>query len=107
MSFAEKHCVPCEGNTLPLFRTKAEEYLKEVSGWELSGDGKSISKELKFKNFVEAMQFANKVGDIAQSEGHHPDLTISWGKVGITLTTHSIKGLSENDFVLASKIDHI
>jgi 4a-hydroxytetrahydrobiopterin dehydratase len=103
----EKHCVPCEGNTVPLFRPKAIELLKELSGWELSEDGKSISKIKTFKNFIEAMHYAGNVAQVAELEGHHPDLLISYGKVGISLTTHAIGGLSENDFILASKIDTI
>ena len=104
---AEKKCIPCEGGTLPLFKQKAEELLKEIPTWTLSEDAKSISKELKFKNFAEALAFANRVGAIAEAEGHHPDLAVSWGKVGIELSTHSIGGLSENDFIVAAKIDEI
>ena len=107
MSFAEKHCVPCEGGVMPLFRTKAEEFLKEITGWSLSSDVKKISKTFKFKNFKDALLFANKVGDIAEAEKHHPDMLVAWGRVGIELTTHAIGGLSENDFVLAAKIDEL
>ena len=107
MSLAEKHCVPCEGGTVPLERGRAEERLKEVQGWSLSLDGKSITKNIKFKNFIEAMHFANNIAQVAEIEGHHPDLAISWGKVGIELSTHSIGGLSENDFILAAKIDQL
>ena len=92
---------------MPLFRTKAEEYLKEVSGWSLSSDAKKITKTFKFKNFKEALAFANKVGDIAEAERHHPDMLVAWGRVGIELTTNAIGGLSENDFILAAKIDLI
>ena len=90
---------------MPLFRTKAEEYLKDTPGWSLSGDAKKITKTFTFKNFKEALGFANKVGDIAEAEGHHPDMLVGWGKVHIELTTHAIGGLSENDFILAAKID--
>ncbi|MDP3646428.1 MAG: 4a-hydroxytetrahydrobiopterin dehydratase [bacterium] len=107
MTLREKHCVPCEGGTVPLFRSRVDELLKEVQGWSLSPDGKSISKTVKFKDFLEAMEFANKITPIAEAEGHHPDLTISWGKVGIELSTHAISGLSENDFILAAKIDQL
>lgn len=101
----EKRCIPCEGGTVPLFRPKAEELLREVQGWILAADGKSISKQYRFKDFAEAIGFANKVGNIAEAEGHHPDLSIGWGRVGIMLSTHAIGGLSENDFILAAKID--
>lgn len=105
MDLAQKKCVACEGGTAPLNAVEAEVLLKQVNGWQLSEDGKSISKQLKCKDFAEALAFANTVGAIAEEEGHHPDITVSWGKVGITLTTHAIGGLSENDFILAAKID--
>ena len=92
---------------MPLFRTKAEEYLKDISDWSLSEDAKKISKTFTFKNFKEALGFANKVGDIAEAEGHHPDMLVGWGKVHIELTTHAIGGLSENDFIVAAKIDEL
>jgi 4a-hydroxytetrahydrobiopterin dehydratase len=107
MSLSEQHCVPCEGNTVPLFRPRAQELLKEVEGWTLSEGGKSISKTIKFKNFIEAMHFANNVAQLAEIEGHHPDLLIKWGSVGIELSTHAIGGLSENDLILAAKIDQL
>lgn len=107
MNLSSQHCIPCEGGTLPIFRMQAEELLKQVQGWNLANDVKSISKERTFKNFAEALAFANKIGAIAEAKGHHPDLTVTWGKVGIQLSTHAIGGLSENDFILAAKIDNI
>ncbi len=107
MTLAEQHCVPCEGRTVPLFRTEAEEHLKEIPSWTLSDDGKTISKTVKFKDFVEAMHFANNIAQVAEMEGHHPDLLIKWGSVTISLSTHAIGGLSENDFILAAKIDQL
>lgn len=104
-TLTEKHCVPCEGRTVPLFRPRAEELLKEVPMWEISRDGKSISRTMKFKDFLEAMHFANNIAQVAEMEGHHPDLLIKWASVGIDLSTHAIGGLSENDFILAAKID--
>lgn len=100
-------CKPCEGGMPPATREEAEILLKRVRDWKLSADGKSISKEFKFKNFAEALAFANSVGAIAEEEGHHPDLYVAWGKARVELTTHAIKGLSENDFILAAKIDAI
>lgn len=102
---AQKKCVACEGGTAPLNRTEAEILMKQIKEWHLSGDARWISKEFTFKDFAEAIAFTNKVADIAESEGHHPDLQISWGKVVVELTTHAIKGLSENDFIIAAKID--
>ena len=107
MSLAEKHCVPCEGGTVPLLKPRVDELLKEVKDWSVSDDGKSISRTIKFKDFLEAMHFANNIAQVAEIEGHHPDLLVKWGSVGITLSTHSIGGLSENDFILASKIDEL
>ncbi|HEY4519817.1 MAG TPA: 4a-hydroxytetrahydrobiopterin dehydratase [Candidatus Paceibacterota bacterium] len=104
---SEKRCIPCEGGTLPLSRSEAEVFLKQVNGWALSKDACAIHKEFKFKNFAQAMDFGNAVARIAEEEEHHPDLSISWGKVDIHLTTHAIKGLSENDFILAAKVDKI
>ena len=104
---AQKRCVPCEGGTSPLTRPQAEELLKQVNEWSLSSDAQNISKKFTFKDFDAAMVFANKVTSIAETENHHPDLHISWGKVIVELTTHAIGGLSENDFILAAKIDKI
>ena len=92
---------------MPLFKPQAEELLQQVRSWTFSPDAKKISREFIFKNFAEALAFANKIGTIAEEEGHHPDLTVSWGKVGVSLSTHAIGGLSENDFILAAKIDQI
>ena len=103
----QKHCVPCEKDTVPLFKPRAEELMKEIPSWSLSADAKKISKKFTFKDFVDAMQFANEITSIAEAEGHHPDLWIGWGRVEIELSTHSIGGLSENDFILAAKIDQL
>ena len=105
MTLGDKHCVPCEGGTKPLSIVQAKELLKQVPGWAPGEDGKWIVKQFKFGDFVEAMAFANKITPIAEREGHHPDLHISYGKVVVELSTHAIKGLSENDFILAAKID--
>jgi len=107
MELAQKKCVACEGTEKPFTREEAEVLMKQLSGWTLSGDARWISKDLKFKDFKEALAFVDKVGAVAESEGHHPDIQLSWGKAAIELTTHAIKGLSENDFILAAKIDRI
>lgn len=100
-----KKCVPCEGEVEPFNTEQIENYLNEVSGWEVV-DSKKISKEFIFKNFNEALDFANKVGAIAEAEQHHPDIHIvSYKKVVVDLSTHAIGGLSENDFIVAAKID--
>lgn len=103
----KKKCVPCEGNVPPLNEEKINELSKEISPeWKISGNEK-IYREFSFVNFRHAMDFVNKVADLAESEGHHPDLHISYSKVGVELSTHAINGLSENDFILAAKIEMI
>lgn len=104
----QKHCVPCEAGTEPMPIEEAERLVQQIDhNWKLNEYTKSISKDYTFKNFKEAMAFANKIADIAEEEGHHPDLFVSWGKVHVDLSTHAIQGLSENDFILASKIDQL
>ncbi len=106
MDFTKKKCKPCEGGTKPMNAKEARKNLRFASGWKL--EGKSIYTELKFKDFKHAMGFVNKVADIAESEGHHPDILVySWNKVRLTSSTHAIKGLSINDFILAAKINQI
>lgn len=102
---AKKHCKPCEGGMPPATREEAEILLKRVNGWQLSEDAKKITKEFKFKDFAQALSFTNSVGAIAEEEGHHPDIFLGWGRARVELTTHAVKGLSENDFILAAKID--
>ncbi len=103
----QKHCVPCEGGALPLMRAESAKLLEQTPGWVIAEDGLSLSREFHFKNFVDAMDFANKITPIAEAEGHHPDLVVGWGKVVVALTTHAIGGLSENDFILAARINAI
>jgi|SRR3989344_2746547 len=100
-----KKCVPCEGGVDPLSKEQIEGYLKITPGWTLSGDGKKISKEYKFKDFIGAINFINNVAELAESEGHHPDIHINYNKVLLELWTHAIGGLHDNDFILAAKID--
>ena len=102
----QKKCVACEGGVPPLTSEQIAVYSEQVNGWIVAPDTFSISKEYTFKNFKEALAFTNKVGELAESEGHHPDITIhDYKNVGIKLSTHAIGGLSENDFILAAKID--
>ncbi len=102
----KKKCVPCEGRGIkPLSRTDAQDYLDELQGWTLNKDERQISKEFKFKDFIGAINFVHNVADIAEAEGHHPDIHIHYNKVLLELSTHAIGGLSENDFILAAKID--
>lgn len=103
----KQHCVPCEGGVAPLAGKDLELLLKSVVGWALKNKPARISKEFKFKDFAEAMEFVNKVAEIAEAEGHHPDIFISYNRVRLELTTHAIGGLSRNDFILAAKIDEL
>jgi len=99
-------CVACEGKgILPINRKEAEEYLAQVEGWTLSEDAKHIVKVYKFKDFIGAINFVNKVAEIAESEGHHPDIKINYNKVTLDLWTHAIGGLFKNDFIVAAKVD--
>lgn len=104
MDLVSKHCVPCEGGTSPFTKERIQEYAPRVPDWEVLGD-KKIAREFKFKNFPEAMQFLNKVAEIAEAEGHHPDIHVFYNRVKLELWTHAVGGLSENDFILAAKIN--
>ncbi|HZF08042.1 MAG TPA: 4a-hydroxytetrahydrobiopterin dehydratase [Thermoanaerobaculia bacterium] len=104
---AEKKCVPCEGGTPPIAGAEAERLLAQLDGWQLVGGGKELAKEYRFPDFRQALGFVNRLGEVAESEGHHPDLYLTWGKVRVSLSTHSIGGLSENDFILAAKADRV
>ena len=107
---SKKKCIPCEGGIPGFEITEIHKYLKMVDGWEVKSDESKIYyllKKFNFKNFLESQNFVNKVGDISEKEGHHPDITFGWGYAKIVITTHAIEGLSENDFILAAKIDQI
>lgn len=101
----DKKCVACEGGIPPLTLAQISDFQPEVPEWQIAQDELSISRDFTFKTFRDAMIFANRIADLAEEEGHHPSLTVSWGKVAVHLTTDAIKGLSENDFILAAKID--
>jgi 4a-hydroxytetrahydrobiopterin dehydratase len=107
---AEKKCIPCEGGIPNFDITEIHKYLKMVDGWKVEADENKIYfllKEFKFNNFKESQEFINKVGEIAENEGHHPDIWFGWGYAKIKIFTHAIKGLHESDFVLAAKIDKL
>ncbi len=104
----KKKCVPCEGGVVPFNISEIHKYQKKVDGWDIIKNDKGIfflEKKFKFKNFLESQKFVNLVGKISEEEGHHPDLSFGWGYAKVTITTHAIEGLSENDFILAAKID--
>jgi 4a-hydroxytetrahydrobiopterin dehydratase len=107
---SKKKCVACDGDTLPFDTSEIHKYLKKVDGWNVKSDREKnyyLEKEFKFKNFIESQGFVNKVGSIAELEGHHPDIHFGWGYTKIKIFTHAIKGLAESDFILAAKIDQI
>ena len=104
----KKKCVPCEGGVIPFNISEIHKYQKKVDGWNVIKINKGtfcLEKKFKFKNFLESQNFVNLVGKISEEEGHHPDLLFGWGYAKVTITTHAIEGLSENDFILAAKID--
>jgi len=108
MDLFKKDCrEQSEKNSKPFSKAKAKEFAAEVPGWELNRDAKKISKEFTFKNFVRAISFVRRVAQVAEIECHHPDIHISYDTVVFDLSTHSIKGLSENDFIVAAKIDKL
>ena len=107
---SKKKGVACDGNTPPFDTSEIHKYLKKVDGWDVkSDDDKSfyLLKDFKFKNFKESQNFVSKIGDIAEDENHHPDITFGWGYCKIKIFTHAIEGLAESDFILAAKIDQI
>ena len=100
-------CKPCSGNTPKLSIDEIQNKLLEINNWELNNHKEMIFKKFKFKNFKKALHFTNLVGELAEEEGHHPDISLGWGYCLVMIHTHAIKGLSINDFILAAKIDQI
>ncbi|MFN8637094.1 MAG: 4a-hydroxytetrahydrobiopterin dehydratase [Chloroflexota bacterium] len=105
-ALTSKHCVPCEGGIPALTPAEIAPLLAQLDGWTVQ-DGNKVTKSYTFPDFVQALAFVNRAGAVAEEEGHHPDLFLTWGKVGVELTTHAIGGLSENDFILAAKLDEV
>ncbi len=103
---AKKACVPCRGGVPPLTSSQIKPLLAQVAGWE-AVEAHHLWKRFKFPDFKQALDFVNRVGDIAEREGHHPDLLLSWGKAEVSIWTHKINGLTESDFILAAKIDQV
>ena len=105
MKLADQKCVPCRGGVPPMDETRAKELLRELEGgWHLNTDG-HLEREYRLQNFRQAMTLANKLADLAEQEGHHPDLCIAWGKCNVEIWTHKIKGFTESDFYFAAKAD--
>ena len=107
---SKKKCVSCDGSIPPFDKSEIHKYLKKVDDWDVkSNEDKNyyLIKNFQFKNFEESLNFINKVGEIAEQENHHPDISFGWGYCKIKIFTHAIKGLAESDFILAAKIDKL
>ena len=103
---ADKTCVPCRGDVPPLRGEELEELERQLPDWEVV-EGHHLRREFRFRNFREALDFVNRVGELAEEQGHHPDVQFGWGRAAITIFTHKIDGLTESDFVLAAKVDRL
>jgi len=105
---AKKHCAPCEGGVPPVAPEQVRRYLADMPNWKLTSDGKRIRREWRVKDFVTGLDFFSRIGRLAEEEDHHPDLhLVGYRNVAIELWTHALNGLSENDFILAAKIDKL
>jgi 4a-hydroxytetrahydrobiopterin dehydratase len=106
-TLAEKECVPCKGGTPPLKGEEMAKLARQLApGWQ-AVDEHHLEKEFKFKDFREALDFTNRVGELAEAQGHHPDIYLAWGQVRLTIWTHKVNGLTESDFILAAKADKL
>ncbi len=105
MELAKKKCQPCEGGVPPLGPERVESLLTELKGWKVESGKRELHKRFEFGNFRENMKFVARVADLAEAEGHHPDFCVHYSVLDVTLTTHAVGGLSDNDFILAAKID--
>ena len=106
----QKTCIPCKGGVLPFDISEIHLYLKKVDGWSVQKNKKEIyylEKKFEFKNFLESQKFVNEIGNLAEEQGHHPDIIFGWGYAQIQIFTHKVQGLVESDFILAAKIDKI
>ncbi len=103
---AGRTCVPCRGDVPPLEGTELDELSRQVPEWEVV-DEHHLKREFRFGNFREALDFVNRVGALAEEQGHHPDIELGWGRVGVMIFTHKIDGLTESDFILAAKVDRL
>jgi len=103
-TLADNKCIPCKGGTPPLTHAQVEPLRSQLEGW-LVDDDKKLTRSFKVKNFVEAVDFVNRITPVAEAENHHPDLYVRWGEVRVYLWTHKIDGLTESDFYMAAKID--
>jgi 4a-hydroxytetrahydrobiopterin dehydratase len=105
-SLAAKSCVPCRGGVPPLKGKELDDFHREVPEWQVVNEH-HLTRPFKFPDFKQALAFVNRVGELAEEQGHHPDILLTWGKAEITLWTHKIDGLTESDFIMAAKIDRL
>jgi 4a-hydroxytetrahydrobiopterin dehydratase len=103
---ASKTCMPCRGDVPPLKGAELQELSRQVPGWEVV-DEHHLKRKFRFKNFREALDFVNRVGELAEEQAHHPDIDFGWGRVAVKIFTHKIDGLTESDFILAAKVDRL
>jgi len=106
LNLAARQCIPCRGGVPPLTEVQYKPLLAQLAGWNVI-EGHHLEKTFEFKDFAEALTFVNRVGEVAETNGHHPDIYLTWGKVRVAIWTHKINGLTESDFVLAAKCDVI
>jgi 4a-hydroxytetrahydrobiopterin dehydratase len=104
---SEKTCIPCRGGVPPLTLAQAKELLPQAQDWIIMDNTTRIERTFRFKNFKESISFVNKIGELAEKEGHHPDITFGWGYAKVSMQTHKIQGLHENDFIMAAKINRL
>ena len=102
-----KTCTPCKGGIPPLTSQEVERFHAQVPQWEVRDEARRIQRRFQFRNFVEALKFVQQIGELAETEGHHPDISFGWGYASVSLQTKKIKGLHENDFIVAAKIDRL
>ena len=103
---SERQCVPCRGGVPPLKGEEIKNLLRQLEGWQVANEH-HLQRTYRFRDFRESLQFVNRVGELAEEQGHHPDICFGWGKADVTIWTHKIDGLTESDFVLAAKIDKL
>jgi 4a-hydroxytetrahydrobiopterin dehydratase len=106
-TLAEKTCTPCRGGVPPLTRDEAQRFQAQAANWELRDDARRIERTFHFGNFQEALALVQSVSQLAEAEGHHPDISFGWGYATVSLSTKKIKGLHENDFIMAAKVDRL
>ncbi len=107
MELTHKECKPCEEEGEKLTKEQATDLMEHVAGWELIDEGTKLTRSYAFKDFASALAFVNKVGEVAEESWHHPDISFGWGRVELVFTTHNLRGLTENDFIMAAKINDI